>query len=587
MKRTLLKKLFKYLRINEQDQVRLCIVSAVFFAVFLFYHFDLLKRFELVTYDTRWALKGVRASHPDVVVIEISDDSIAKIGRWPWGRDWHAALIKILDELGAKAIVFDVIFSEPSDPAKDVALAQAIEQSKKVYLAEVADEEGSAKKTKLLTSVPEFARNAKGSGHINLQPDIDGVMRRIPLVFNSGNILLPQLSLAVALDVYGATMKDIRVKENNFFILLKNGRELRVPLDAQGNFIIHWAGKWREAFKHYSYVEVVGSYAIYKKGGVPKVPMSDFKNKICYIGTTAAGLYDIRPTPLEPSYPAVGVNLTVLDDLLQKRFIHTLSYGQNLWVLFFLGLILLFIMKQESYFKVALFTASVITGFTAVAILLFIYFDVWVNIVYPMFLTALTYFFVTVYNQLSVAIEKARLMKLATRDSLTGLYNIGHFKLLLTAEIATIAVRREKNLSLLMSDVDNFKKTNDTYGHVTGDRVLWEVAAAIKSTCRALDVPARYGGEEFIVMLPGASVDDAHKVAEKIRKSVEQKVFFHEKGDFSTSISLGVTQISPDETNLENIVARADRALYEAKQTGKNKAVIASDSPKFELSLMS
>ena len=130
-----------------------------------------------------------------------------------------------------------------------------------------------------------------------------------------------------------------------------------------------------------------------------------------------------------------------------------------------------------------------------------------------------------------------------------------------------------------MSDIDNFKTTNDTYGHVQGDAVLREVANAVKTSCRALDVAARYGGEEFILMLPGANVDEAYKVAEKIRKSVSEKVFFNEKGDFTTSISIGVTQVSPDDKEVDEIVARADRALYEAKRTGKNKVIIATDSP--------
>ncbi len=203
----------------------------------------------------------------------------------------------------------------------------------------------------------------------------------------------------------------------------------------------------------------------------------------------------------------------------------------------------------------------------------------WANIIYPLVLILSTYFFVTLHSQLSIAIERAKLFKLATRDSLTGLFNIGHFKLLLKAELTTLAMRPNRNLSILMSDVDHFKNTNDTYGHPTGDSVLKEVASIIKTTCRALDVAARYGGEEFIVMLPGANDKEAFKVADKIRESIKQKVFFHEKGDFSKTISFGVTQVSPKEKNIEDAIDRADKALYEAKETGRNKVVIASNSP--------
>jgi two-component system, cell cycle response regulator len=144
-------------------------------------------------------------------------------------------------------------------------------------------------------------------------------------------------------------------------------------------------------------------------------------------------------------------------------------------------------------------------------------------------------------------------------------------------------MRQDRHLSLLMMDVDNFKKTNDTYGHVMGDEVLRELANTLKSSTRALDLVARYGGEEFIVLLPGASPEVAMKVAEKIRVSFSGRIFTHEKGIFFSSVSIGITEIAPQEQDLEAIVARADRALYEAKHTGKNKVVIASDSPKVNL----
>jgi len=126
-----------------------------------------------------------------------------------------------------------------------------------------------------------------------------------------------------------------------------------------------------------------------------------------------------------------------------------------------------------------------------------------------------------------------------------------------------------------MSDVDNFKKTNDTYGHQTGDVVLKEVAAAFRDNCRALDVAARYGGEEMILMLPGANAEEAAKVADKIRKVIADKVYDHEKGSFSTSISMGVAQVMPEDKEIEQPIERADKAMYEAKQSGKNKVMIA------------
>ena len=570
-------------RWNEQEGMRTLIALGAFFAVLVAYHFQVLQRFELVTYDYRFLLKQKQAVDPRIVVIEISDDSVSKIGRWPWERSWHAALIQALKEWGAKAIVFDVIFSETSDIKNDTALAQALSRAGNVYLAQFLESARRGKEPKILTSLPQFTQYAYGQGHINLEPDIDGTMRRIPLFIQYNSQSVPQLSLAVAADEWGASLKDLHLQGHAAFLPLPDGKELRIPLDRKNNLIIQWVGKWADVFKHYSYIDVVTSYAAEKKGLATTVSPEAFKGKICFVGTSAAGLFDIRPTPLEPSYPAVGVNLTVLNSLLKHKFISVSSQTQNIVILFLLTAILSALMQMQNFIKTAICTVGIAAAYLLAAILFFVYANIWINIVYSLILIFLIYFFVTLYNQLSVTIERSKLLKLATRDSLTGLFNIGHFKLLFKAEMSTLPLRRNKTLSLLMADVDNFKRTNDVYGHVTGDEVLREVAGIMKSNCRALDVVGRYGGEEFIIMLPGANSEEAFKVAEKIRKGVEGKFYFHSKGDFATSISVGVTEVGPQDKDMNEVIARADRALYEAKAAGKNKAVISAETPKVRL----
>lgn len=569
----------KDLKLNHQDWVRFLISCGLLATVTVMWGLGILERFELVTYDYRTILKGSRSADPHIVVVEISDDSVAKIGRWPWDRNWHATLIRALTDFGARAIVFDVIFSEKSDEVKDAVLAQAIRQSDRTYLAEVIQHRAGTSGEGVLRSMPLFSDGARGGGHINLMPDIDGVMRRIPLAVDVHGKITPQLSLSVFLDEYGVKLSDLTLSKDRLKIRMPEGGSLNVPLDHEGNFLINWTGRWHETFRHLSYIDVVASYAQVKKGEKPLLSPDLFKNKYVYVGTSAAGLYDIRPTPLEPSYPAVGVNLTVLNNLLERRFVKTCSRKQDFAILVLLMLAMLPIMRAKSYFRSVFLTMVLLGGFGVSAVFLFSFFDVWIKMIYPALLVVSIYFFVMLYNQLSVTIERGKLLKLATRDSLTNLYNIGHFKLLLKAEITTIAIRREKKLSVIMGDVDNFKKTNDTYGHLTGDLVLKEVAASVRSSCRALDVAARYGGEEFIVMLPGANGEEAFKVADKIRQSVATKVFFHEKGDFNTTISMGVTQVSPDDKDVDAVVARADRALYTAKKSGKNKVIMATDSP--------
>lgn len=570
------------LSVSRPSVVRLLMVLGVFVVTLSLLHFQILDRVELMSYDLRCQVRGKQVTHPQMINVDITDDSITKIGRWPWDRKWHASLVKILKSLGARAIYFDVIFSEPSDPAQDKMLADAIHGMGRVYLAEYIDGFSTKKNMRLITPLPELMENARGLGHINLDPDFDGVMRRVPILISLDGKRIPQLAFSVALDEWGSSVNDVVIQDHQLVVHSKSRGDIHIPVDQQNNFMLNWPGKWKETYAHVSYLDLVGSYAQQKKGLSPKIPLEIFRDKFCLIGSSASALGDIKPTPFEPSYPAMGANLTVLSSLLEQKFITPFSSKQNLWLLLMLLPVMWLVMKIGSFFKTTLITFSLVVSYCVTAFVLFSYKGTWVPIVYPLAFILLAYFFMTLYNQVSIALERVKLFKMATRDSLTGLYNVGHFKLMLKAELDNLIMRPERKLSLMMGDVDHFKNTNDTYGHTTGDAVLKEVANVVKSNCRALDIPARYGGEEFILMLPGAGVEDAFRVAEKIRIALSQKTFTHEKGEFSKTISIGVTELSmrDKDRTLEDIVARADKGLYEAKESGRNKVVIVRDEPK-------
>ena len=162
-----------------------------------------------------------------------------------------------------------------------------------------------------------------------------------------------------------------------------------------------------------------------------------------------------------------------------------------------------------------------------------------------------------------------RLKDLSTHDPLTGLKNRRHFAHNFYDECAR-SLRRKETLSLLFMDIDHFKKVNDTYGHHIGDVVLKETAHFIKSHCRPYDTAVRWGGEEFLVLLRGTNSEAAVVFAERIRIGIESGNEF--SGDFPVTISIGVAEYL-DEDTLEALVEKADKALYHAKRTGRNKVV--------------
>lgn len=155
-------------------------------------------------------------------------------------------------------------------------------------------------------------------------------------------------------------------------------------------------------------------------------------------------------------------------------------------------------------------------------------------------------------------------------DDLTQLYNSRYFYKKLEEEIDRL-IRYKQPMSLLLIDIDDFKKINDRYGHLAGDKVLKLVGKIIRNFLRKTDTPYRYGGEEFAVLLPGTEVEAAINVAERIRKGFETEDFALITNErVNISVSIGATQFKTGE-ELGSLIKRADDALYAAKQNGKNR----------------
>ncbi|MEI6862928.1 MAG: sensor domain-containing diguanylate cyclase [Candidatus Omnitrophota bacterium] len=175
--------------------------------------------------------------------------------------------------------------------------------------------------------------------------------------------------------------------------------------------------------------------------------------------------------------------------------------------------------------------------------------------------------------QLSLEIKKVFLYetveKMAVTDSLTGLYVRRYFTERLDEELSRSA-RHGLKFSFLMLDIDDFKKINDTYGHLVGDVVLKDIGSIIKENVREIDLICRYGGEEFAAMLPETSNEGAFVVAERIRKRAEEHVFRAYDETLKLTVSLGVATYPDDSLNHQGIIEAADGALYKGKRSGKN-----------------
>jgi diguanylate cyclase (GGDEF)-like protein len=173
---------------------------------------------------------------------------------------------------------------------------------------------------------------------------------------------------------------------------------------------------------------------------------------------------------------------------------------------------------------------------------------------------------------LAVSLENARLFHLATVDGLTGLYTRRYFEIRLQEEVARIG-RHGGIVSLLLTDIDDFKQVNDRYGHQQGDLVLRDLAALLRATIRkGIDLPCRYGGEEFATILPVTDLDGACEMAERLLRSCQEYRFPGQPDSLAITLSGGVATMEQDHlVSGEELVRRADAVLYEAKQSGRNR----------------
>ncbi len=179
-------------------------------------------------------------------------------------------------------------------------------------------------------------------------------------------------------------------------------------------------------------------------------------------------------------------------------------------------------------------------------------------------------------NQTSIAISNAMLFEkvnlMATTDGLTGVYNHRFFQEKLSEELER-AIRYNEKLVFMLLDIDFFKKVNDTYGHPVGDLVLKNISQCLKAEARKVDIVARYGGEEFAVIMVQTGKEGGLKFAERLRETIQKKEILFSGGKLNVTTSIGLACFPDDAKDKPNLIEKADKALYKAKKTGRNRVV--------------
>ncbi len=347
---------------------------------------------ELRGYDLLFKLRPPLPANKNIAIIEISDDTLsafAKAGRhWPFPRYFHADLIDVLKEYGAKAAVFDILFSEPT--LSDSRFAESVRSFGRVYFPIAFDLDADMKGKGLVFKAKGLSAGIQGSlessslgtGHINTFIDSDGKVRRVPLFISYKGKVVPQLSLKTAAGILGLNPDKV---------------SLSLPLDSSGYFLVNYPGKWVKTFSHYSYYRILKTYSDIKKGLKSKDSLDFLKDKICVIGMTASGATDLKPVPLESSYPMVGLVAGALNSFLTKRFIFPVSPAGNVFITLIILSLSLIICLNLPAMRSLLLSLGLGAGYFLLDCLLFdrgIYADLFL----PLLVIILTYLPVLVYR---------------------------------------------------------------------------------------------------------------------------------------------------------------------------------------------
>ncbi len=366
--------------------------------------FGLLERVEHTTLDHRFLhYANPGQASPEIVLVAVDEESLRVFGRWPWPRDRHGYMVQYLQEAGAKAIVFDILFPEPDteNAEFDQAFIAALRSAGNVFLPFMLESTAASPTPDTLSNallpvpmpqaraallpMPGLAAVAQGLGFVDLFPDSDGTLRHIPLLAQTPQTTWPQLAMAVARSMRGAEPKALRPGA------LQLG-DVTVPLTRQGTMVINWHGRLEDTYRSYAAGAVLQSFLERQEGRTPLLPPATFKDKIVFIGATAAGTYDLRVTPLSPFTPGVLTHMTVLDNLLHGHFLRPAAFWMTLLTLcvLCLGTSWSLMLVQPHALGVSLIGALA-AGYYALTVYAFRAHGLWLELALPSAALVLTY----------------------------------------------------------------------------------------------------------------------------------------------------------------------------------------------------
>ena len=538
---------------------------------------------ELSVFDWWFRLRPTEAREERIVVVTISESDLNHLQQWPISDEILSKLITKINQQQPRAIGLDIYRDLPVPPGTEKLNSVLRSTANLVGIEKAIDE--TVKPSTILKKQEQIAL-------ADLIVDPDNRVRRglLSIQLDNGQV---QLGLATKLALMYLAAEGIELEAVGDTVARSLGKAIFVPFhkndgayvraDAGGfQILLNFRGT-EDSFDRVSIIDVLN-------GNIPENLMRD---RLVLIGSTAHSLNDLFATPYSGDrqksqyLPGVLIHANLASQILSaaldgRKLIRAVSEPYEwLWVVIWTSLVsgislLVLYRSNFSQNNLSLVQSTTICIVLPGAILLgsgYLLFlsGWWLPVVTPLFSLIGSTIAVSNHHQ-----QKQK--KLAFIDGLTQIPNRRFFDQFLEQHWLE-SKRKHQSLCLILCDVDHFKKYNDTYGHQAGDLCLQKVARVINQNVRSHDLAARYGGEEFVVILPNTIPAEAMTIAKRIGDRLRDLQLPHSSSQASeyVSLSCGVASTSKNlVTSPQELIEYADRALYQAKEQGRDRAVLAN-----------
>jgi len=530
---------------------------------------------ELKALDLRFLSRGNREPSKDVVIAVVDEKSLGELGRWPWPRTVIGQLITTLEACGAKTVGFDIVFAEPDENSSlrelteilgemekeglgqgrvtgllearrqqadtDAFMARAIADAGNVtlgyffftdagetgHLSEAAIEEGRAsiadsryqivqfdggtprfpliEACAVVPNIPILSEAAENSGYFNYFPDRDGSIRWSPLVIRFKDDFYPSLAIA-SLEQY-LDWPPLVLKMADYGVRGVQLGDTFIPTDEAGRMIVNYLGP-AKTFPHYAISDILNG----------RLEAENFRDKIVLVGVTATGIYDLRVTPFSNVFPGIEIHASVIDNILRKNFLQRPDWTAiiDIAAMVSLGLVIVPALSRlravMGLILVLLLGAAYVAGNRYV----FSHFNLWLNLVYPLFTLLAIYVGITLYKYVTEEREKKKIR--------------GAFQYYLSPAVITEILKdpaklklggEKKNLTVLFSDIRGFTSLSEKLTPEELVHILNEYLTAMTNVVfRHAGLLDKYIGDA-VMAIYGAPIDQADHAERGCRTALE------------------------------------------------------------------